>query len=314
MRSAIRNLKGKAPLVVLGCVVLLLLWMAGSIAVRSGLLGFGYLDPKQFGVFLAFIGACLGTVATVSATLLTRAHNAREYHRLRLDSVIKSIDSIPSGASKARLAGVLSTMTLLGHHRVAIRVLKPAWDEGDVDDGTATWVIGQVLVGAKPEAAKGDEDLDPHAANEAATLLFIRSRRLTDEEPGHCYFPGHFLKRWTTEQELAEEVKELLLLAIGQMLVARDKSWWAPNGDLPDWPVDVLLDCVRNERLPAIGASAAVLLTALQCRFPNDFRPDELADTSARANESPVSAEFAAFDDHIRNRWDPEPERPAEVA
>jgi hypothetical protein len=313
MRAAIRTVKGKAPLVVLGCVMLLLLWMVGSIAIRSGVLGFGDLDPKQSGVFLTFIAACLGTVATVFATWRTREHNARERRRLRLDSVIKSLESIPPEASKARLAGVLSTMAMLGHHRVAIRILKPAWDAGQVDAGTVTWVVSQVLVGAKPEAAEGDDDLDEQAVNEAAMLLYMGAWRLTDEEPRHYAFPGHFMTRWTSDPELPEDVKELLLLTIGRMLVARDKSWWSHDGGLPDFPLDVLIDCVENEHLQGIRSSAAVLLAALQHRFPKEFQPAELAVISTHAKKGPVLPDVVAFADRIRNRWDGLPAHRGEV-
>jgi hypothetical protein len=318
LARTLRDLKSKVPLVVLGCVVVLLLWMAGSIAVQSGLLGFGYLDPKQFGIFLTFIGACLGTVATVFAALLTRAHNAREHQRLRLDSVIKSLESIPSEAPKARLAGVLSTMTLLGHHRVAIRVLKPAWDAGEVDDGTATWVIGQVLVGAKPEAARDDLDLDENAAKEAATLLFLNAAQLTDSASRISYFPQHFVTRWTTERELPAEAKLFLLLTVGRMLVTRSRSWWSPDDRLPNFPTDMLIDCVENERLRGIRSCAAVLLAALRDQLPKAaekyFRPAELAAIADHANVARVPAEVRKFANHIRDRWDSEQGAAAEVA
>lgn len=308
MRAAFRTWLGRAPFVVLGLFVLLVLWMAASVTVRSGLLGFsGPVDPKQVGAFLTFIAAFLGTAATVFGALLTRAHNAREQQRLRLDSVIKSLESIPPAASRARLAGVLSTMALLGHHRVAIRVLNPAWKQGEVDAATATWVIGQVLTGAKPEAAKGDEGFDLIAVKEAATVLYIRAGKLTERKPGHYAFPGHFLRQWRTEHELPEEVKEFLLLTIGRMLAGRDRSWWAPHGELPDWPVDVLMDCAEHERVRSVRSSAAVLLEAMRHQFPKefaDFSPRELALVSARANEGPVLAEIREFADHIRDRWD----------
>jgi hypothetical protein len=320
MHGVVRKLRSKVPRVVLGCVVLLLLWMAGSLAIRSGLLGFGgEFDPKQVGVLVTFLGACLGTAATVFAASLTRAHNTREGRRLRLDSVIKSLESIPAEASKARLAGVLSTMTMAGHHRVALRVLKPAWDAGEVDAGTATWVIGQVLVGAKPEAAEGDETFDEKAVNEAATLLYFGAddELLTDEKPRHYYFPGHFQSQWTIDRELPEVVKELLLLTIGRMLVARDKSWWSPDGELPTFPTDVLVDCVENERLRVIRSSAAVLLAALRHRFPKefekDFTPAELAAISEHAKKPSVDADFLEFADQIRNHWDARPASQAVV-
>lgn len=301
-------LKGKGPFVVLACVIALLLSMAGSLAVRSGVLGFsGEFDSKNLGVFLAFIGASLGTAATVFAALLTRAHNGRERERLQLDSVIKSLESIPPEAAKARLAGVLSTMVLSGHRRIAVRVLKPAWDDGDVDAGTATWIIGQVLVRTPSKTAKGDERVDENAVKEAATLLYIRAKDLTDEESRHYHFPGHFMRHWKTEPDLPAEAKERLLLSIGRMLVSRDESWWCPDGTLPEWPISVLLECVEKEATPVFRSSAAFLLAAWRDRrqkeFEEIFSLAALETISTRATEVDVPGEYAEFADEIRNRW-----------
>ena len=71
----------------------------------------------------------------------------RERRRLRLETVLKSLDCLPRETS-ARMAGVLSTMVLLGQRRIAIRVLQPAWKDENEDPGTATWLIDQVLTGS----------------------------------------------------------------------------------------------------------------------------------------------------------------------
>jgi hypothetical protein len=47
-------------------------------------------------LFLTFIGGGLATATTVFAALLTREHNAPERRRLRLETVIKSLESLPA--------------------------------------------------------------------------------------------------------------------------------------------------------------------------------------------------------------------------
>src|SRR5262245_4744397 len=88
VRQAWRRLRTGWPFVVLACAVVPLLWTAISVAVRSGLFGPSGPPPdaRQLGAFLTFIGASVGTVATVFATLLTRGHNTRERQRLRLEA------------------------------------------------------------------------------------------------------------------------------------------------------------------------------------------------------------------------------------
>src|SRR5512139_2504795 len=133
------------PHALLSVVVVSLLWIAAALAIRSGLFAVTGRAPSsdQIKVFLAFIGGGLGTAATVFTALITRDHNERERDRLQLQTVIDSLQSLPESPPSPRVAGVLSTVVLLGHERVGIRILDPAWEAHLVDDATATWLIGQ---------------------------------------------------------------------------------------------------------------------------------------------------------------------------
>lgn len=306
-----RQLRTGWPYVVLACAVVPLLWMAISVAVKAGLFDLsGPPNQGQIGAFLTFIGATLGTVATVFAALLTRGHNARERQRLRLETVIRSLESLPAEAEKSRMAGVLSTMVLLGQERIAMRVLLPAWDEGLVDHGTATWLIGQVLTEGR-YAADGDR-VDEETRNEAAGLLVDRADQLADAETGRLHFPGYFMRRWKTRKRIPAQVKLDLLHAMGEMLASREKSWWSSTGNLPHWPTAVLLECVRKERDPRVRSTAAVLLDALQDAFPEQFRRHvrESAAIHARATaarrKTSVPAVHAMIADRIKVDWRPE--------
>lgn len=300
-------------LALLAFVVLPLLWMAYSLAVRSGMFGFSEVPSSQapssgqVTLFLTFIGGGLATAVTLFGALFTREHNLRERRRLRLEAVLKSVDSLPV-RSQARMAGVLSTYLLLGQPRIAIRVLEPAWKEGAVDHGTATWVIGQVLTGEGAYGEASEEDFPDEAAiNEAAALVADQADQLMDDRM--YYFPGHFLRQWSTERELPAEAKDSLLLAMGRMLASRDKRWWSRDGNPPAWPTIVLLECAESERVASVRSSAAVLLAALHDCFPQQFAgilpAGALESIQKQAVEAPgsVPADYLSLADKIRTDW-----------
>lgn len=304
-----RPLRTSWPFVVLAVVLAPLLWMATSVAVGSGL--FRLTDVPtgpQLGAFLTFIGTSLATVATVFAALLTRAHNARERQRLRLETVIKSLETLPAEAEKARLAGVLSTMVLLGQERLAIRVLQPAWDDGMVDDATATWLLGQVLTGRHSRDAADGDRVDVDAVHEAAVLLRSHANRLTREKAGQYSFAGHFMRQWRTKNNLPPQAKLDVLHAMGEMLVARGRDWWSQEGELPYWPTFVLVECARKDPHRGVRSSAGVLLAALRDSFPQEFGqrvPDKrMASVLTRAlSASSVPAEHRKLAANIRRDW-----------
>jgi hypothetical protein len=299
-------------LALLVCIILPLLWIAFSLAVRSGMFGWsGKPTSEELKLLLTFIGGGLATSASIVAALFTREHNARERQRLRLETVIKSLELLPVGA-RPRVAGVLSTMVLLGQQRIAIRVLEPAWEEGMVDGAAATWLIGQVLTGDGTDGSHLDGDRPDEATiNEAALLLASNADQLTDVKTGMYYFPGHFLRRWITKKQLPYRAKDNLLLAMGKMLVSRGKDWWCPNGDLPVWPTTVLVECAEKEPLRVIQSSAAVLLAALHYCFPERLseylshsRLDPILKQAADAAAAhSVPSEYLSLADKIRSDW-----------
>jgi len=298
-------------LALLVCIILPLLWIAFSLAIRSGMFRLsGAPNSDQLKLFLAFIGGAFATAATVVAALFTREHNERERQRLRLETVIKILDSLPT-ETQPRMAGLLSTMVPLGQQRIAIRVLEPAWERGDVDHGTATWLIGQVLTsyGTHAEQVDGDR-LDEAAIVEATLLLAKHADQLTDVATGAFYFPGHFLRHWRTESKLPRKAKDNLLRAIGRMLLSGGKGLWSPQGDPPEWPTVVLVECAQKEPDPVIRSSAAVLLAALNECFPNQFkkhltrhRLESILNDATKAAERSVDKEYLSLAGRIRKDW-----------
>lgn len=299
------------PIALLTSVILLLSWIVLLVALRSGLFGWsGSLSADEVKIFPILVAGGLGTAATLFAQLVTRDYNKREQHRQRLETIIKSLESLPAEESKPHMAGVLSTMVLLGQQRVAIRVLGPAWDQDRVDDGTATWVIDQVLTAARRDDA---------AISEASVLLFNRADRLVAVERETYAFPGHFMRRWSTEHELPHDAKDNLLQAMGKVLVSRDKDWWCPDGYPPEWPTTILMECAEEDSDLIISSSAAVLFAALHDCFSERIRsaffpPTKVNSILARAAEvmkmraAPTASfwiyeEYLSLADQIRTKW-----------
>lgn len=293
-------------------VIAPLLWTSMALLTRSGLLtSSGPLSPEEVRTFLVFLASAFATTATIIATLTTRNHNAgllrqqelesaRENARQRLDTAVRGIDLLPPAETRARVAGVLTTLVLLGHERAALRVLGSAWDDRSVDDATATWVIGQVL------AAVGDHP-DEVAATEAAELLLQHTGRLTDRERQRIAFPGALLSGWDVPDAMSANVKLILLETIGTVLTSREQEWWNPNGGLSFWPTAVLLECAEKDRHPDVRAWAAVLVSALAYCFPAEFRrlgTERLAAITKRtATADAVPEGILAIADTIRGPW-----------
>jgi hypothetical protein len=310
-RNTTRGHRTWPYLALLAVVVAAMLWMAGSLAARSGLFTWSS-EPstQQVQIFMTFIGGGLATAATVFGALLTRGHNARERWRLQLETVLKSLESLPKESS-ARAAAVLSTLVLLGQERVAIRMLGPAWQAGDVDHGTATWLIGQVLTGQRTPGARMDGDRpDESAVTEAALLLRHHAEELTEAERGLFYFPGHFQRRWSTERDLPWAAKDSLLLTMGAMLASRDRSWWCSGGSLSAWPATILLECAEHESQEIPRASAAVLFAALHDCFADEIREHVAAErlsrildhAAERARNRSVPPEYLVLAQRIRSK------------
>lgn len=295
-------------------VVLPMAVMVGLLAVRTGMFRVsGALDPRQTSTFLAFIGGWLGTAATVLGMLFTWQHNRRERYRLGLETVVKSLDCLESRQSP-RVAGALASMVLLGHPRLALRVLASAWKLDQVDAEAATWLIGQILTSGSARRAKDGDPVDQSAVVEAAVLLREHAGKLTNDEPRSFSFPWHFYKQWDAEPELPLEAKEQLLVAMGKMLASRGIQWWASDGNPPRWPTEIFRQCAQFDRDPKIGPAAAVLFAELNVHFRDAFEssfkdvPDVLQDilrTGEEAKNNPYFEEYASLARDIRARWAP---------
>lgn len=248
-------------LVLLFVIVLPLLWMAVVLAVRSGMFDLSGTAPgaDTTGVFATFIAGGLATAGTLFAALLTYTHNKRAGLHLQLDTVIKSLDSLAAG-KKPRVAGAIATMVVLGHQAVAMRVLDPAWEEGEVDPATATWLIDQVLQ---------NEHRDDVAAREAAAILAKHAAHLVDPAlHGMIYFPDHYTSGWNGKAVPPKEARLSLLKAMTKALTSQPKSWWLSTGQPMLWPGRVFLRCAAEDVDPSVRTSAAVLLDAVCHCFP----------------------------------------------
>lgn len=233
-----------------------LLLMAAFMAVRVGMFDQSEdgLSTDQLQVFMVFIGGALATSATVIGALLTDGHNRREERRLALDTVTRTLQYLPQG-QKESVAGALATMVLLGEQSIAMRVLLPAWDRGLVDDATATWLVGQVLLGANK---------DESAAREAAAILVLQADHLTDpDRPGSWSFPS-CVDRWDPTWPVGAQRD--LLRAMAKVVLSREPTWWSTRP--PAWFVSDLGECLRSATDDSVKDCAALLLAPLLDTWP----------------------------------------------
>lgn len=255
---------------ILVIVVLPLLILAMLVLSKSGLVvGDAKITDAQLQVFMAFIGGGLATSATLVGVLLTYAHNRRAERRLQLETVIKSLENLPVG--EARLAGAITTMVLLGHQGVAMRVLQPAWHKDEVDAATATWLIDRVI---------SSEPRDPDAVDEAVTILREHADKLPEKEHrGYVNFPGAFFQRWNPT--LSEGSKQNMLWAMGEAVLNRPPDWYfsAP----PRWPIGIIADCMLEDPDETTRVCAAVLLDGFVRRFGHELKARLGGDTCATA-------------------------------
>jgi hypothetical protein len=246
-----------------------LLWMALVLALHTGLFGFSVgRSPTglELRAFATFIGGGLATAAMIFGALLTAEHNTRERRRLDFDTVLKSLEAIPAGTPQ-RLAGVLSATVLIGQPRIALRILGPAWQAGEVDAGTATWIIDEIIADG---SFKHPYHLDGEIADnttliEAASLLLQYSGQLTNPgNKGEYSFPGHFMDTWDAGKGMPQVAKLYVLQAMAEVLLSQRKGWWCYDGVPCDFPMEPWVDCVRKEQGdPIVGSSAAALLVGL---------------------------------------------------
>jgi len=149
-----------------------------AFAYRSGVFNLQdkSISSDEFKAIWVFIGSGLATGATIIGLLFARSHNQRTSEQLALDTAVKGLDllTVSDGeyAPKAKIAGALATLVHLGHPTIAMRALRVVWAERVVDEGTACWLISQVL-----QSESDDSKI------EACELLRANASKLPFEGP-----------------------------------------------------------------------------------------------------------------------------------
>lgn len=255
-------------------VILPLLWIGLCLTIRSGIyLPWGNTskntpDPNLMRMFLIFIGGGLATAVTLIASLLTYDHNRLERERLRehsqeeerrlmLDLAIRDLE-LMSINKQAKIAGALANMVELGHTDMALRTLEPIWHTKQVDAGTATWLIDQVL---EKEEKNGNKQSP--AINEAITLLKVHAASLTDSKRHMWGWPPH-LYHW--DPELSEYAKREILMAATLLITSQSKSWWqfGEHNDLRA-PVRLLSEATADKDIHISAAASNILDSLAAC-------------------------------------------------
>lgn len=171
------------------------------------------------------------------------AEKAQESERLGLQATIEGVRLLQSGASpvtRAVVAGALANVVKLGNATVAMRMLGPLAESGQVDPGTAAWVIDQVLgqqsgpaqVGPRP-VGEGPPAVDESVNDVAYFLLQHHTTFLSTGMDGMFVWPGSCAEYW--DPRLVGNPGGLTLYALASLLVSRSQAWWRADGASWTW-------------------------------------------------------------------------------
>jgi hypothetical protein len=252
--------------------------IAAVVCIRSGLFRFDdkALTDEQLKSLWTFIGVGLAACATILGALLTKSHNDRTLvlesdanERLKMDTVVSSLNLICNDgnyAPRAAIAGGLATLVQLGHPIIAMRALAAAVDDdGAVDMGTATWLIGQVLTATVTKGTPADL---VDAKQQAASLLLTlaSAKELTEPAKGFGEFnwPDAVTAQWPSG--LSPNASGNLQYALIELLLSQSKEWW--NGDITTshaWVIATFNEAVLlgDERADLAASLAEVLLETI---------------------------------------------------
>lgn len=193
-------------------------------------------NDEQFKALLLFLGAALGTTATVVGFLLTKTSGERSLAQQQLDSAVQALSLIKQDdryAAKAVTAGALATLVHLGHPVIAMRTLQAALNDDAVDLSTAVWLIDQVLTTTPARGARDDLVV---SKQDAVELLVTQLPRLPDDEhPGNVEWPLCALGAWPPN--LGQQSGWRLMHALLGLLVSRDAHWWTSRGLTWSWVI-----------------------------------------------------------------------------
>jgi hypothetical protein len=252
---------------VLLCTVLALI---AILLIRSGFFNFAApITNTQYKALWTFLASALGAAVTLIGLTLTHSHNARTLalqadvanrqsmaeqeveSRQKLETVVKGLQLISTAEGKyavsAQVAGSLASLVHLRHPVVAMRALRAAWSDGQVDVGTAVWLINEVLV-----------DGSPASQVEASALLCEHAADLCNSQKGRkgeVTWPSVLYTEWLTHPPRACRFE--ILFTIVRVVLSRDKAWWGYNYD---WAVVLLDEAMKKDPDPVLRDCACHLL------------------------------------------------------
>jgi hypothetical protein len=268
-----------------------------TVVVRSGLwdLSGEPFNDEQFKALFLFLGAALGTTATVIGLLLTRASAERSLAQQQLDTAVQALSLIKNEtdyAAKGVVSGALATVVHLGHPVIAMRTLQTALRDDAVDINTAVWLIDRVLVAA-PAPARRDVVLVA-SKQEAVELLHTNLERLIDDnKPGDVEWPLSAHSAWP--RDLSQQTGWRLMQALMELLTSRPAHWWTQTFTW-SWVIYTLNQLVQDDTVDTVLRTEAagyglLLLTA------HDGDVNGLTDTAPRAE---VEARLRALAGDVR--------------
>jgi hypothetical protein len=252
--------------IVLALISVSLYAIAVALVIRSQVFDFSRasLSVGDTHALWAFLASGVTASLTFAGLLFTRSHSQRTLalqreseknrataeaeaeRRLRLETVVKSLDLIgPAGpyANSAKITGALAALVHLGHPIVAMRTLGAAWADKAVDAASAVWLINEILEG---------EDIQGHL--EAATLLDIHAPELCAQTPGMFSWPLSIEFKWPTSMRLNTRIH--LLNAVLVTLTSKSIRWWS-DGGRAGWALSLLDEAVQHDPDDGMRAEAA---------------------------------------------------------
>jgi hypothetical protein len=249
------------------CIVLALI---AILLIRSGFFKFAApITNTQYKALWTFLASALGAAVTLIGLTLTHSHNARTLalqadvanrqsmaeqeveNRQKLETVVKGLQLISTAEGKyavsAQVAGSLASLVHLRHPVVAMRALRAAWSDGQVDVGTAVWLINEVL-------------LDGSAASqvEASALLCEHAADLCNGQKGRegeLAWPAVLYTEWPTNPPKA--CRFGILFTIARVVLSKNRAWW---GYKYDWSVVLLDEAMKKDPDPVLKDCACHLL------------------------------------------------------
>jgi hypothetical protein len=291
----IQKLKRSAPWFAVFLFLFLPMYaITAAVVVRSGVFSFNgkALNADQYKTFWAFIGAALGSTATILGLLFTRSHNQRTLAfqedienrklvaqsevnernavlqgdaeaRLNLDTVVKGLELIVNSdgqyAPKAKIAGALAALVHLGHPIIAMRTLSAIWEDDRIDSGTAAWLISEVF-------REGVKEGSGASMIEASGLLQNNVPKLcSNRSKGNFEWPDTISEAWP--QHIPIDARITNLQSIIMLLLSQERDWWEAGGGY-GWFLLILDEIRRSDNEDLLRNSAARLLKPLATTYP----------------------------------------------